>query len=65
VLRTKTRLFTSKVKKVDASINYINSRCYQYQELRDIPLNQLSKDAFDYIVNTLLYKARIDGDANE
>jgi len=52
MLRTKYRLAFSRVKKVDATINYINPR-YRYRELRDVPLKQLSKDAFAYVVKAL------------
>jgi hypothetical protein len=65
MLRTKYRLAFSGVKKVDASINYINSHHYRYGELRNIPLKQLSKDAFDYVVKALLCEATNDGDGYE
>jgi hypothetical protein len=58
-------LASGRVKKVDASINYINSHHYRYGELRNIPLKQLSRDTFDYVVSALLYEARVDGGDSE
>jgi len=30
---------------------------YRYRQLRDVPINQLSEDQFNYVVKSILYAA--------
>jgi hypothetical protein len=67
MLRTKYRLVSGRVNKVDGGINYISSwkRCYQCESLRDASVKQLSDEAFDYVINSLLYEAKWGGVSGE
>jgi hypothetical protein len=35
----------------------LRKHLYSYKQLRDIPINQLSEDQFNYVVKSILYAA--------